>query len=330
MIFLPLWFVWASLMTSNLIHTPLDRAAWHRPLVSIIITHYNYSDFISDAIRSVLDQTHNNWELVIVDDASSPEHRRKLEEILSSIRDDRVRYLPLPENVGQVLTFFAGFDQTTGDFVCLLDPDDRYAATFLEEALSVHLNEVVSCPIVSTDQLLLTKNGLISGGYRANIKLPECEKKNGISIIGDHPHRTYYIPANIHGWHWTSTSAMMFRRAAVNYLRPHKPLPFKRAFDQYMAKGSHMLGGTLFYTRPLVYRMVHERNAWHSNRFYSSFQRRMHPDAENWAEITNVLIRETLIRNNAPSKLPPPRGRLLRKLKRAIMKRLPNGKARIL
>lgn len=43
-------------MTSNLIDAPLDRAAWYRSLVSIIITHYNYSDFIADAIRSVLDR----------------------------------------------------------------------------------------------------------------------------------------------------------------------------------------------------------------------------------------------------------------------------------
>jgi len=329
MIFLPLWFVWASLMTSNLIHTPLDRAAWHRPLVSIIITHYNYSDFISDAIRSVLDQTHDNWELVIVDDASSPEHRRKLEGILSTISDDRIRYLPLAENVGQVPAFFAGFDQTNGDFVCLLDPDDRYAETFLEETLAVHLNEVVSCPIASTDQRLLTENGLISGGYRANMKLRECEKKNGVFLIENQPYRTYYIPANIHGWHWTSTSAMMFRRAAINYLRPHKPLPFKGEFDAYMGKGCHMLGGTLFYTKPLIYRMVHERNAWHTNHFYSSFQNRMHSRAKNWAEITNILAREALLRNNAPSQLPPVKRPLLSKWRRSILKRLPFGKAKI-
>ena len=307
----------------------LDRASWHRPLVSIIITHHNYSDFITDAIRSVLDQTHSNWELVIVDDASSPEHRRRLEDILSTISDDRIRYLPLAENVGQVPAFFAGFDQTNGDFVCLLDPDDRYAETFLEETLAVHLNEVVSCPIASTDQRLLTENGLISGGYRANMKLRECEKKNGVFLIENQPYRTYYIPANIHGWHWSTTSAMMFRRAAVNYLRPHKPLPFKRAFDAYMAKGSHMLGGTLFYTKPLIYRMIHGRNSWHTNQFYSSFQQRKVSHAVAPGEIVDILAREALLRNNAPSQLPPVKRPLLSKWRRSILKRLPFGKAKI-
>lgn len=307
----------------------LNRAAWHRPLVSIIITHHNYSDFIADAIRSVLDQTHSNWELVIVDDASSPEHRSRLEDFLSTINGDRIRYLPLTENIGQILAFFAGFEQTNGDFVCLLDPDDRYAETFLEETLAVHLNEIVSCPIASTDQRLFTENGLISGGYRTNIKLRQCKKKNGRFLIENQPHRTYYIPANIHGWHWTSTSAMMFRRAAINYLRPHKPIPFKGEFDAYMAKGSHMLGGTLFYTKPLVYRMVHERNAWHTNHFYSSFQNQMRPDAQNYADTPMLLAHETLLRNNAPSKLPPIKPTLFSKWKRSIEKRWPLGKDKI-
>ena len=308
----------------------LDRASWHRPLVSIIITHHNYSDFITDAIRSVLDQTHSNWELVIVDDASSPEHRRRLEDILSTISDDRIRYLPLTENVGQILAFFAGFDQTNGDFVCLLDPDDRYVDTFLEETLAVHLNEIISCPIVSTDQRLFTENGLISVGYRTNIRLRECKKKNGIFVIESQPYRTYYIPANIHGWHWSTTSAMMFRRAAVNYLRPHKPLPFKNNFDTYMAQGSHMLGGTLFYTKPLIYRMIHGRNDWHTNQFYSSFQPRNHSRVVDPGGIAKKLAREALLRNNAPSQLPPiKRSSLLSKWKRSIVKRWPFGRAKI-
>ena len=310
-------------MTNHLIDTPLDRAAWHRPFVSIIITHYNYSDFISDAIRSVLDQTHTNWELVIVDDASSPEHRRKLEEILSTISDDRIRYLPLAENVGQVLAFFAGFDKTNGDFVCLLDPDDRYAETFLEETLVVHLNEVVSCPIASTDQRLLTRNGLLSGGYRTNTKLPQCKKTKGTYLIEQPPDRIYFIPPTLYGWHWTSTSAMMFRRAAASLLRPPQPLPFRNNIDAYLAPGAHMLGGTLFYTKPLVYRMIHENNEWHANQFFSSFQNRKRPEAKSPTVIGEKYAHKVLLENNAPIDLPKlPTRSILSKWKRSIKKRL--------
>src|SRR5690625_232154 len=147
------------------ISTPevLNRAPWHRPLVSIIITHHNYSDFIGDAILSVLDQTHENWEVVVVDDASSPEHRRRLRAILSEVDDTRIRLINLSENIGQILSFYVGLDNTEGDFVCLLDPDDRYAQTFIEESLSAHLNGSISCPITSTDQYLASRRGIVSG-----------------------------------------------------------------------------------------------------------------------------------------------------------------------
>jgi len=314
--------------TANNVFTPirLDRASWRRPLISIVITHHNYSEFVHDAILSILDQTHENWELVVVDDASSPEHRQRLEDTLSRIRDERIRYLPLAENVGQVLAFFAGFDTTSGDFVCLLDPDDRYAETFLEEAIAVHLNEIVSCPVVSTDQCLLTKNGLLSGGYRADKKLPQYQTKNGVVRLGEQRASTYFIPANLHGWHYASTSAMMFRRAALHYLRPHKLPPFRGEFDTYMGHGAHMLGGTLFYTKPLVYRMLHGSNAWHTSEFYSSFQKRARPDADARGRTARELAREVLLRNNPPSIFTSSRiTKVVNKWKRSILKRLPRN-----
>src|SRR5690606_28652177 len=116
-------------------------------------------------------------------------------------------------------------------------------------------------------------------------KLPNCTNKNGVFRLEEQPASTYFIPSSKLGWHWTSSSAMMIRRAALNYLRPHRPLPFRGEFDTYMGHGAHMLGGTLFYAKPLVFRMLHEGNAWHTNQFYSSFQRRARPDAGGWEKL---------------------------------------------
>src|SRR5262245_48170221 len=82
-----------------------DRAKWHLPLVSIVVTHFNYSDHVTDALRCILDQTHDNWECVIVDDASLPAHRHALERILEEIGSPKIRLILLTENGGQIPAF---------------------------------------------------------------------------------------------------------------------------------------------------------------------------------------------------------------------------------
>ena len=58
-------------------------------LVSIIMPSYNTGKFIQETIDSVINQTYDNWELIIVDDCSSD----NTDEIVKSIKDDRIFYL---------------------------------------------------------------------------------------------------------------------------------------------------------------------------------------------------------------------------------------------
>lgn len=269
-----------------------------KPLISIIVTHYNYSEFIGDALSSLLAQTHRDWECVVVDDASSPDHVQRLEAVLEAIADERVRLLPLTGNLGQTLAFFAGLEATSGEFVCLLDPDDRYAETFLEEALATHLNGFIDCPLVSTDQYLMNDEGLLSGVYRARLKQPDWERCGKGVLIRRQSAGTYFFPASTLGWLWGASSSIMYRRAPLEYLRPHKTLPFRNHADAYLANGAHMLGGTLFYAKPLVYRLIHGGNDFISNRLFSSLQ----PVSRGGAVSPNAkpIAREVLLHNKAP------------------------------
>ena len=308
----------------------LDRAAWHKPLISVIITHHNYSDFVGDALLSLLDQTHQNWECVVVDDASDPGHRAQLESRIASIRDGRIRLHPLNQNMGQILAFFAGLDRTSGDFVCLLDPDDRYAESFLEEALAAHLNEIVICPNVSTDQYLLNERGIISGVY-TNHRIRDLKPLGNAFDLESASPAIRYIPSEVQGWHWATTSSLMFRRAALNYLRPHKALGARNAIDAYLAVGSHALGGTLFVPKPLVYRSLHENNDWIRQDIYATKQRQQRDDAVSKSPILRVDTAEVLAHNGAPRASAllmrkDPRKGLLPRLSRSILKRLPFAK----
>lgn len=100
-----------------------------QPLVSVIMPSYNAGKFIAKAIDSVLSQTYANWELIIVDDASTD----NTEAIVANYTDARIRYHKA-ERIGHP----AGVRNTalrmaTGDFIAFLDSDDLYYPQTLEK-----------------------------------------------------------------------------------------------------------------------------------------------------------------------------------------------------
>jgi glycosyltransferase involved in cell wall biosynthesis len=247
----------------------LDRSGWHEPLVSVIVTHHNYSGYVLDALLSVLDQTYENWECVVVDDGSDQPHRDAVERIVAGVGSPRIMLLQLPENIGQTPAAYAALDKTSGAFVCILDPDDRYARTFIEDAVAGHLNESVFCPVLSTDQYLVMNGAVIAGTLtwqRQRFIVPEC----GLLVVPERPSvRLLHFPAAWGGWHWSSTSSLMFRRSALELMRPKGPVAWPMDIDSYLAQGAHLLGGTLFLTKSLVYRTVHSGNAYMLDRVLS-------------------------------------------------------------
>lgn len=89
------------------------------PLVSVIVTNYNYANYLDECIESVLSQSYRDLEVIIVDDGST-DHSR---EIIGRIDDRRVVTI-FQENAGQAAAFNAGFNACHGEFVAFLDSDD--------------------------------------------------------------------------------------------------------------------------------------------------------------------------------------------------------------
>ncbi len=104
------------------------------PLVSIILTSYNYARFVGQAIDSVFAQTYQNCELIIVDDGStdaSPEVIRKA--LAEAPYPARAIY---QENRGQAAAMNVAFAEAKGELVAFLDSDDHWLPTKLEEMLA--------------------------------------------------------------------------------------------------------------------------------------------------------------------------------------------------
>lgn len=86
--------------------------------VSIVICNYNYADFLEQAIRSAVEQTYSNLEVIVVDDGST-DHSREIIERWS----DRVQPV-FKSNAGQISACNTGFERVSGDVVIFLDSDD--------------------------------------------------------------------------------------------------------------------------------------------------------------------------------------------------------------
>lgn len=92
------------------------------PLVSVIIPSYNTADFIGYAIKSVISQSFEDFECLVVDDASNDGSAAIIEEFAR--KDSRVSYILLKENVGVSAVRNIALEKARGRFVAFLDSDD--------------------------------------------------------------------------------------------------------------------------------------------------------------------------------------------------------------
>ena len=112
------------------------------PLVSALIPTYRRQHVLERSIRSILAQTIDDLEVVVVDDEPSPLTRK----IVESIDDPRVRYVAHPENRGLAASRTTGVREARGRFVAFNDDDDEWAPEKLEkqlQAMHAHGDDVV-------------------------------------------------------------------------------------------------------------------------------------------------------------------------------------------
>lgn len=100
-------------------------------LVSVIMPSWNTGRFIGESIRSVLNQTYGNWELIIVDDCSTD----NTDEVVASFQDDRIRYFHNEHNSGAALTRNRALREARGEWIAFLDSDDLWTPEKLEYQL---------------------------------------------------------------------------------------------------------------------------------------------------------------------------------------------------
>ena len=103
------------------------------PLVSIITPSFNSEKFIAEAIQSVLNQTYQNWEMIIVDDCSTDRTVYIIEDFVRN--DIRIRFFQLEKNSGAGIAREKALSEAKGDYISFLDADDLWKSLKLEKQL---------------------------------------------------------------------------------------------------------------------------------------------------------------------------------------------------
>lgn len=92
------------------------------PLVSVICLCYNHARFVREAVESVLQQTYPNLEIIVVDDASNDNSAGEIRKLV--VENPQIRFLDLPQNLGNCKAFNRGLALSTGKYVIDFATDD--------------------------------------------------------------------------------------------------------------------------------------------------------------------------------------------------------------
>jgi len=213
---------------------------------SVIVTNYNYREFVAEAIDSVLAQSRPVVQLIVVDDGSADGSPAWLAERYGA--DPRVT-LRCGSNGGQLSAFIKGMDGVTGDVVCFLDADDHWNPDYLARIGALY-DARRDVDFVFSDVSL-------------------CGNEQGMHGFAPHAMDLGYTAISTWitaHWYGAATSALSMRRAWARRALD-VPIAFQETWrlsaDNCLVFGPSVLGARKYFlpTGAVHYR-IHGNNGW--------------------------------------------------------------------
>lgn len=145
-------------------------------MISVIIPTYNRGKLLLRALKSVLNQTYKDIEVLVVDDNSND----NTEELVQEIKDDRIRYIKLSRNGGACIARNTGIELAKGEYIAFQDSDDVWKVDKLEKQLKylkANNLDIVSCKM----NQIIDENKINIFPKNTNLKDDSIYYKNSIS-----------------------------------------------------------------------------------------------------------------------------------------------------
>jgi glycosyltransferase involved in cell wall biosynthesis len=129
----------------------------NEPLVSVIMTSYNYAHLIADAIDSALAQDYTNWELIIIDDGSTDNSLEIINEYSSKFPNINLLTHTNHENLGLAESMKKGINSAKGEIIAFLESDDIWRPNNLIEKVNFLINHPEITSVFSSIELAVEK-----------------------------------------------------------------------------------------------------------------------------------------------------------------------------
>lgn len=142
-------------------------------LISVQICTYNRANLIKEAIQSVLDQTYENFEIIIIDDASTD----NTEEVVKSFFDSRIKYFKNEKNLGIAKSRNLAVQKCSGEYIAILDSDDFWNDSKKLEKQIHFLENNSLVGIIGTQAFKINLKGNIVGKLKKELKDKDIRKK---------------------------------------------------------------------------------------------------------------------------------------------------------
>jgi glycosyltransferase involved in cell wall biosynthesis len=237
------------------------------PRVTVIVTCFNYAQYVSQALNSVMSQTYDHFDCVIVDDASTDKSDEVIEKWIVEHRDKRFRLIQSESTLGQMACFARGLAESNGEFVAFLDADDIWFPEYLKRHIEAHLNRTFSTGIsfsnvVQINQEKRTLSGTFTapvfGVKRGQDGFFHLDRADVPDLARGSVHSAFqedfdikYIPPGYVEYPWSVTSAMVCRRSLLELLMPGEPERIRICADGYIFVISHYFAGSLIIEQAL-------------------------------------------------------------------------------
>lgn len=162
--------------------------------VSIIMPSYNTASYIAETVQSVISQTYQNWELIIVDDCSTDDTGAVLQPFLA---DERIRYFKNEKNSGAAVSRNRALREAKGKWIAFLDSDDLWMPEKLEKQIA-----------------FMEENGY-HFSYTDYVEIDETSKPNGKRVTG--PKKI--TRAGMFNYCWPGCLTVMYNSEAVGLVQ---------------------------------------------------------------------------------------------------------------
>ena len=253
------------------------------PMISFVVSSYNYEKYILKTLESIKSQTYRNFEIIIVDDCSNDNSCKIIEDFISENQDLKITLIKQSSNQGQMASMIRGLDIAQGQFVSFIDSDDILMPDYAKHHIRVHLQTSVaftSCQIIEIgeDDEIHTMNSISS---------PHCKNLDEL-FAGENVN--YKILKNKHfgGWYWSPNSSAMFRKASIEQIINYKNTDkWKICPDKFLFNFANLIGGSAIIYTPLIGYRRHKNNA--GNCTLVTGNKRLHSDQTTKINIKNNL-----------------------------------------